>query len=176
MVGPAFEAWDEMWGDLGAALYIEHGVLTLDSGPESWTRRSIATLDRVGISYDRLDPAETARRFPFLRLDGVESSLYFERGGTLFAGYIVELLAHHIGTSGVAPNTHRTVIGVDPEYGRITLADGDADNADVVVIAAGPWVAACFRRWHTASRRRGRSSPICRRRTSMPRRGRGLPS
>jgi glycine/D-amino acid oxidase-like deaminating enzyme len=141
MVGPAFAAWDALWEDLGERLYVETGVLALDTGPDSWAHGSIATLDDAGIAYERWMPSEVGTRLPFLALDGIVQGLFFHRGGILLAGRILELLAHRLGTGGAGLHAHRPVAAVDLDRAQVTLADGEQDAADRVVVTAGPWVA-----------------------------------
>ncbi|MCP4330405.1 MAG: FAD-dependent oxidoreductase [Alphaproteobacteria bacterium] len=140
MIGGAFEAWDLVWQDLDERLYAETGILTLVRGRDSFGYRSIATLDRVGIDYERLEPVELAARFPLMRFDGVDCGLYFRRGGALLAGRIIERLGHHLGTRGVTIHAHSAVTAIGPDAATVTLADGRRDHADRLVVAAGPWV------------------------------------
>lgn len=140
LVTDAFDAWDELWRDLGQTLYAETGVLAIDTGADSWARLSAETLDRVGIPYTRLSAAEVTARWPMLEGDGIACGIYLERGGPLFAGRIVEAVAHHVARDGVKLHPRTAVRAVDPERAEITLGDGATRGADVVVVAAGPWV------------------------------------
>ena len=141
MVDAAYEAWDLMWRDLGERLYRETGTLALDSGPGSWADRSAATMAEAGVPFDRLDVDEIARRWPMLALDGIRGALHLESGGVLFAGRIVELLAHHLGMHGVRLRPKSRVLAVDAERARVEVQGEPPLQADVVVVAAGPWVA-----------------------------------
>jgi sarcosine oxidase subunit beta len=59
-------------------------------------------------------------------------------GGVLLARRIVAALARHLTSRGVAFRIAETR-DVDPEHGRLTLADGTTAEADLLVVAAGPW-------------------------------------
>ena len=139
MVDAAFAAWERLWGDLGARLYAETGTVVIDGGGD-WVTRSAATMREAGIAFETLDAAALVRRFPHLRPEGIGTALYEPRGGALFAGRIVERLAHHLGTHGVELHAKTKVADIDPERGRIRLADSAVRAFDRIVVAAGPWV------------------------------------
>jgi glycine/D-amino acid oxidase-like deaminating enzyme len=141
MVDAAFDAWDLLWRDLGERLYAECGTLALDSGPGSWADRSAASLAEAGIPFARLTIDDIARRWPMLALDGIAGALHLATGGPLFAGRIVELLAHHLGMSGVRLRANSRVMAVDPERARVEPQGEPALQADMLIVAAGPWVA-----------------------------------
>jgi len=140
MVGDAFRAWDTLWDDLGERLYVETGVLALDGGGENWVKDSVRTATALGTPFERLDPGVLAERYPFLDFTGIEAGFRFSRGGALLAGRIIESLAHRLATDGVEIRGHMAVVEIDPETGRLTLADGETVGADAVIVAAGPWV------------------------------------
>jgi glycine/D-amino acid oxidase-like deaminating enzyme len=141
MIDPAFEAWELLWRDLGERLYAETGTLALDSGAGSWADRSAATMTEAGIPFARLATDEIARRWPMLALDGIEGGLHLTTGGVLFAGRIVELLAHHLGLRGVRLRANSRVASVDPDSATVEPLGEPPIRADVVVVAAGPWIA-----------------------------------
>lgn len=140
LVADAFDAWDELWRDLGQTLYARTGVLAIDTGADSWARLSADTLDRIGIPFTRLGAEEVTARWPMLDGDGIACGIHMERGGVLFAGHIVETLAHHVAREGVKLHTRTQVRTVDPERAEIILGNGATRGADRVVVAAGPWV------------------------------------
>jgi sarcosine oxidase subunit beta len=59
-------------------------------------------------------------------------------GGVLLAGRIVAGLARACADRGVAIERARAV-GVDPERASLRLEDGSTRQADLLVVAAGPW-------------------------------------
>jgi glycine/D-amino acid oxidase-like deaminating enzyme len=140
MVDAAFGAWDRLWADLGETLYAETGTIGIDGGGGDWVARSAAGLRDAGIAFETLDGAALAKRFPHLRPEGIRMAIYEPRGGALFAGRIVERLAHYLGTHGVELHAKTQVLDVDPERARIRLADSALHAFDRVIVAAGPWV------------------------------------
>ena len=81
MVGQAYEAWEELWEDLGQAPYVETGSLALSRAEGDWADRARATLDEVGIGYDLVPPEVLGEDYPFLNMDGVRWGLFKARGG-----------------------------------------------------------------------------------------------
>jgi glycine/D-amino acid oxidase-like deaminating enzyme len=140
MIDAAFGAWDRLWRDLGETLYAETGTIGIDGGGGDWVALSAASLGETGIAFETLDGAALAKRFPHLRPDGIRTAIYEPRGGALFAGRIVERLAHYLGTHGVELHAKAKIADVDAERGRIRLADSAVHAFDRVIVAAGPWV------------------------------------
>ncbi|MGH6943142.1 MAG: NAD(P)/FAD-dependent oxidoreductase, partial [Geminicoccaceae bacterium] len=99
-IGEAFDAWEALWRDLGATLYIETGVLALSREAGDWTERCRATLDQTGLAYEVLAPAELDRRHPFLEPNGVRFGLMRPRGGALMAERILGALGGWLRTRG----------------------------------------------------------------------------
>jgi glycine/D-amino acid oxidase-like deaminating enzyme len=140
MIDAAFGAWDRLWADLGERLYAETGTVGIDADGADWAKRSASAMREAGIAFETLDGAALAKRFPHLRPEGIVTAIYEKRGGALFAGRIVERLAHHLGTHGTELHAKAKVADVDVERARIRLADSTVHAFDRVIVAAGPWI------------------------------------
>jgi glycine/D-amino acid oxidase-like deaminating enzyme len=145
MINPAYAAWDLLWLDLGTRHYAATGTLVLDSGTP-WTAATIETLRAEDIPFRWIDIAALDRDYPLLEVHETSGELSLrgaylvETGGTLFARSIVESLARHLESRGVGIRPNTRVVELDPERARVTLADGANEDADLMVVAAGPWV------------------------------------
>lgn len=139
LVDAAYAAWDRLWETLGAAHYTQTGTLILSRPGTSWAQDSAATLDALGKRYRVLGPDEAARRFPLLNLAGVERAYWVETGGVLAAERIVDALARHLRAQGAPITEHTAVTDLDPALGRVRLEDGTTRDADLLLLAAGPW-------------------------------------
>jgi glycine/D-amino acid oxidase-like deaminating enzyme len=140
MFDAAQDAWDVLWDDLGARHYVETGFLLLDRGAPGWVADSVAALTEGGFPCQRFEPDEIARAWPHVAVDGIEAGYLSPEGGALLAEKIVADLAAHLRRRGVEVNANTPVADVDPGNARLRLAGGGAVEADVVVIAAGPWL------------------------------------
>jgi len=141
MVDEAFAAWERMWADLGERLYAETGTLAVSGADQGdWVAQSAETLRALGREVPWLSADEIARRFPLLRADGIRAAFLLPTGGALFAGRIVELLAHHLVGRGVPVRQRARVAEIDPDRARLVLADRETVEADALVVAAGPWI------------------------------------
>lgn len=140
MVDEAYGGWERLWADLGTVLYVETGTIGFDASGEGWAAASRRSLQRLGIPHEVLRPAEAAARFPHLRFGNAEMVLYTPSGGVLRAGEIVATLGRHLGASrNVRLHLEARVEAIDAARGRITLAGGRSVDADLLVVAAGPW-------------------------------------
>ena len=139
MINEAYAAWDRLWGDIGVRHYAATGTLVLDRG-DPWAAATARTLAIENVPFRRLEAADIARDYPQLSTDGLRVALSLNTGGVLFAERIVTDLARHLRGRGVVLETSTQVRDVDGERGRITLDGGRTVEADLLVVAAGPWV------------------------------------
>jgi sarcosine oxidase subunit beta len=138
MVSDAFTAWDALFDEMNQRLLVPTGVLALSARGGGWLADSRAALRGDGFAVDDLSPDAVAARYPFLRADGLSDAFAMRQGGVLLARRIVAALARHLASRGVAFHTAEAR-DADPEHGRVTLSDGRTAEADLLVIAAGPW-------------------------------------
>ena len=139
MVDEAFHAWDRLWDDLGETWYIPTGVLALEDAGGDWLRHSRAALRSDGRDHEDLTADAVQARFPYFSGEGITDAFFCPVGGVLLAERIVAALARHVVAQGavleVARATH-----VDPTRAQVTLEGGATRSADVLVVAAGPWI------------------------------------
>jgi glycine/D-amino acid oxidase-like deaminating enzyme len=139
MVSQAYNAWEEVWRDVGARHYAATGTLVLETTAGNWGEESAAALQAEGIAFRRLSAQETAREFPLVETRNIRFALLLASGGALFADRIVAALARWLAAKGTSIFVETSVREVDPSRGRVTLADGAIVDADAVIVAAGPW-------------------------------------
>src|SRR5690348_13510729 len=142
LIDDAFAAWELVWRDIGHTLYAPTGTLALTGNGADWAARSAATLAAIGRPMKELSVGELRRRFPMLDAGGVERGFWMSSGGVLFAQDILAALVEHLaGDDRVRLHPKTAVQSVDLERGRITIAGGAPHAGDVVIVAAGAWVA-----------------------------------
>ena len=143
LVDDAFAAWERLWAALGRRHYAETGALAVSARADDWTDRARRTMDLAGLSYERFDGAEVARRWPFL-LTRANYAIRTKRGGVLFAERIMTELIALLAGLQVQRHANSLVTTIDPGRGTVTLKDGTTRSADAVVVAAGPWIGRLF--------------------------------
>ncbi|TCH98869.1 FAD-dependent oxidoreductase [Roseococcus sp. SYP-B2431] len=139
MVDSAYAAWDELWADLGEVLHVPTGVLAIDEAGGEWLRESRAALRAEGRAVTDLSAPEVTARFPYLAGDGIAGAFWCPEGGVLLAERIVAALARHVVARGAVIETARAV-RVDAAHASLVLEDGSRRSAEVLVVAAGPWI------------------------------------
>jgi len=138
MIADAYSAWNRLWADLGERHYVETGTLAHHFAPGDFADLSAEVLARMGIAFERLNPAELDTRFPMLSAEDCRGALWLPSGGALLADRIVTGLgayvrAHGRLLEGIA------VADLDPARATAVLADGRRVEGDRLVVAAGPW-------------------------------------
>ncbi|RDD60972.1 FAD-dependent oxidoreductase [Ferruginivarius sediminum] len=141
MVDDAYAAWDRLWAELGESHYVRTGTLVLAQPGATWARDSANALAAMGRPVEWLDPAEAEARYPLLDLTGVERAFYVPSGGVLHAERVVAALARRVRALGGTVREQCPVESVDTVSGRMVLADGTRGQADMLLLAPGPWAA-----------------------------------
>jgi sarcosine oxidase subunit beta len=138
MVDHAFDAWDALWRDLGETLFVPTGVLALGDADGGWLSDSRAALEGDNRPLQLLNPADVAARCPMLSDAGIARAFLMQPGGVLLAECILVALHRHLLREGVRFVTARAA-RVDAAQARLELDDGTSLQADLLVVAAGPW-------------------------------------
>lgn len=139
MVDRAHRAWDRLFAAIGEAPYIPTGTLMLADAQDSWLAASRTALGSAGHRMEEIPPAGLTARFPMLDPAGLAEATLVPTGGVLLAERIVAGLARHLEAAGVTLRRRARVEAVDPARGQARLADGRVAEAELLVLAAGPW-------------------------------------
>lgn len=134
-----YPAWQRralrQWLDLDPRLFVPTGVLWLAQRDGGFEVDSAATLERLAIPSERLDPDVLAARHPQIAGDGLAWSLYEPEAGVLLARRAVEATARAVIEEG-----GEVRIGLARIEGEAVVVDGERLVADAHVFAAGPWL------------------------------------
>ncbi len=133
--------WLELQAESGQNLMYECGALILATGGHcDWEDATAQTFDKVGVPYYKFDQQEIESRFPQFRVSDIEYALFEPEAGML--------MAHRCVLTGL--DLFRRAGGI-VQRGRVTtdgserpMLDGKPLEADLIVIATGPWMADMF--------------------------------
>lgn len=144
LITEAYEAWDEMWADLGENHLDPRGFMCVsrEAGDEAEQYR--LGLEIGGYPLEVLDPAAAVARWPFLEAGSFRYAFFSPEGGALHCRKIAVGLANWLRRHGANVYESSTVTAIDVDTGHITLATGQTMQADRVVVTAGAWVLNLF--------------------------------
>lgn len=144
LISEAYEAWDELWGDLGRSHLDPRGFLCVsrEVGDEADEYRD-GMIDG-GWPIEDLAPPAACERWPFLEPGSFRFAFFSRDGGALHCRKIAIDLVDWLRRKGVAIHDNSKVVAVDAAAGGVTLADGRTMQADRIVVCAGAWVLKLF--------------------------------
>jgi len=144
LISEAYEAWDELWIDLGESHLDPRGFMCVSREPGDEAEEYREGLEQGGFTLEVLTPAEAVARWPFLEAGTFRYAFFSPEGGALhcrrIAAGIVDWLRKH--GANIYENTK--VASVDTDAGRVELESGEVMRADHVVVTAGAWVLKLF--------------------------------
>ncbi|WP_025599259.1 NAD(P)/FAD-dependent oxidoreductase [Burkholderia sp. WSM2230] len=143
-IAEAFDSWDMLWDDLGVSHYANCGVLGISQFAGDSAEQFRLGLDRLGIEYERLDPREAAKRYPFLDASTFRYAYFDPEGGALFSERIAHDVKAWLRMRSVDIRMHAQAVAIDPHTASVQLADGSTVHADRLVVTAGAWTLRLF--------------------------------
>jgi sarcosine oxidase len=144
LIGEAYDAWSEMWDDLGENHLDARGFLCISRELGDEAEEYLDGMKAGGWPIEMLDPEAAVKRWPFLEA-GTFRYAYFSRdGGALHCRKIAAGLDGWLRSHGANVYTESKVVDIDADGGRVELETGETLQADRVVVAAGAWVLKLF--------------------------------
>jgi sarcosine oxidase len=140
----AYEAWDELWADLGESHLDARGFLCVSREPGDEAEDYLEGLKAGGFPFEMLSPDEAARRWPFLDAGAMRYAYVSSEGGALHCRRIADGMARWLRAKGATVLEDTRVAAVDGEGGFVSLADGRTLSAEKIVVTAGAWVTKLF--------------------------------
>ena len=140
----AYEAWDELWRDLGESHLDARGFMCIsrEEGDEAEEMRD--GLRDGGYPFEEMDAAETARRYPFLDAGAIRYAFVSPEGGALHCRKIAAGIARWLRENGAEVRENVKVTAVDADAGAVLTGEGERLSADRVIVTAGAWVLKLF--------------------------------
>ena len=137
--------WTDLQQRTATKLFENTGVLAIASTGDPYLEQSAMVLQRLGIRHERMNAAETMRRFPVFRLDSTESALFEPDSGALMARKSIQVLVDELVAQGVRYQTAavQTPRGTGT-LPKITTSTGESIAGGHFVFACGPWLPRVF--------------------------------
>lgn len=144
LITEAYQAWDEMWADLGESHLDARGFVCISREPGDEAEEYREGLEEGNFPFELLEPDAAVEHWPFLEAGSFRYAYFSTEGGALHCRKIASGLAKWLRANGANVYENSKVVEVDAEAGRIVLAGGETMQADRIVVAAGAWVLKLF--------------------------------
>jgi sarcosine oxidase len=144
LITEAYEAWDELWADLGESHLDPRGFLCVSREEGDEAEQYLEGMRAGGYAFDFLEAAEAARRWPFLEPGSFRYAFFSTEGGALHCKRIAAGIAKWLRAHGANVYENSKVAAIDRDAGRVELESGQSLAADRVVVTAGAWVLKLF--------------------------------
>ncbi|RUW61705.1 FAD-dependent oxidoreductase [Mesorhizobium sp. M7A.F.Ca.US.008.03.1.1] len=144
LITEAYQAWDEMWADLGESHLDARGFVCISREPGDEAEEYREGLEEGNFPFELLEPDAAVKRWPFLESGSFRYAYFSTEGGALHCRKIASGLAKWLRVNGANVYEHSRVTVIDAEAGHIVLESGETMQADRIVVAAGAWVLKLF--------------------------------
>jgi sarcosine oxidase len=133
----ALAEWRHLEEQADIGLIVRTG--SVDVGDPASVAEVVAALDEEDVPIELLTPAVASDRWPGIRFDG---TVVFQAGGGRIASGAARIaMIEQAQRHGAAFHFETPVFGMEPLGERVRVTHlGGADDADVVVVAAGAWL------------------------------------
>jgi sarcosine oxidase len=144
LITEAYDAWAELWLDLGENHLDPRGFLCISREPGDEAEEYREGLEAGGFPFELYDPDAAVARWRFLEPGSFRYAYFSPEGGALHCRKIAAGLAAWLRQHGANVYDGSKVVAIDTEAGRVELEAGETLQADRVVVAAGAWVLKLF--------------------------------
>ena len=135
--------WLELEEETGQKLLYPNGALILATeGHCHWEDDTCETFSELGVPYEIYDGADIPKFFPQFKTDDIKYAIHEPEAGMIMAHRILVTCVGLLKSLGGTIRRGRVTTG-DDEY---PMLDGKRLEADLIVIATGPWMHDMFPR------------------------------
>lgn len=149
--------WQELFARVDQALFHQTGVLWLAHEDDPYPLKTAETLEKVGISLERLTTAEVSKRYPQIGLERISWAMLEPNSGVLMGRRAVqavtfaaiktgvEYLQDAVSGTGVSLLDHsQDASATKRKLNQVTTTNGQRISAGNYVFACGPWLPKIF--------------------------------
>jgi sarcosine oxidase len=134
----ALDRWMALASRTGRTIL--HLTGQIDLGDEARLDRFRVVLGELGVGFEDLDGDDLRRRMPEIGTKPAERGLFHPDAGTVLAEEAIAGLAQAARADGADLAENLRAIAVEPDASGVRIrTHGDPVEADLAVIAAGPW-------------------------------------
>jgi glycine/D-amino acid oxidase-like deaminating enzyme len=147
MAARALTLWKEHETRWHRQVYHGIGVLWLVESDDQYEKAALPILRDAHVTFEELQGAEVARRFPQINCEQVRWAILEKDGGYLTARRACAAVLEGFLAEGGEYRQLAVQAPVQPRAGElsaVTLSDGSTLTADRFVFACGPWLGALF--------------------------------
>lgn len=135
--------WLELEAETGQKLYYENGALILATeGHCAWEDMTPATFEKVGVPYNRFAADDIKHHFPQFHTPDIAYALYEPEAGMVMAHRAVITTVDLFKKLGGVVKRGK----VETDADERPMLNGKPLEADVIIMAVGPWMAEMFPR------------------------------
>lgn len=137
--------WQEFFQKIGQPLFHRTGVLWMAREQDAYSVKSVETLQKVGVRFEKLTRPELEKRYPQITFGPITWGILESESGALMARRAVQAVVQEAIRSGVdyLPEAVVTPAGKG-RLARITTRGGARVSAGSFVFACGPWLPKVF--------------------------------
>ncbi len=139
-IDEAYEAWDELWDDLGEKPLVDTGFLLVSQQPGDEADVYYDGLLKAGYPVEDIAAERVESVYPFLDARTVRRVGFSPEGGVLLCERIAAGMLSWLRQAGATIMTGARAEAIDAAGGTVALADGRSLHADRIVVTAGAWI------------------------------------
>ena len=143
----SLELWKDFCSATGQSLFYQTGVLWMAVENDAYVGKVRGTLEKLGVTHERIEREELDARFPQVNWEGVDWGLLEAASGVLTARRAVAAVVEAACAAGAE---YRMEAVAEPEgTGRLVevkTARGERIRAGSFIFACGPWMGKLFPR------------------------------
>jgi monomeric sarcosine oxidase len=142
----ALPLWKEIFARAGQpSLFHETGVLWIAQENEKYSLDTLATLQRVGVKFEKVSSANLRSRFPQIVFDDMEWGIYEPESGVLLARRAVQTVVEQARKDGIEYREESTLLPTGRgRLATLKTSSGAEISARTFVFACGPWLPKIF--------------------------------
>lgn len=141
----SLELWKDYFQRTGQKLFHATGVLWMAREQDVYLTNTMATLQKVGVRFEKLSRSEMEKRFPQIHFEPDSWGVFEPESGALMARRAVQAVVEDAVRAGIV--YRRAAVGPIKGKGRLEILEtsgGEQIRAARYAFACGPWLPKLF--------------------------------